>query len=69
MFSSSIITSKLCMSSAGWDKDFLESIGMDELIADPKTIGVNVKPPGEPVGNGLIKEAAAQLGLQPGTAV
>lgn len=56
-------------SLVGWDKSFLKSINMAELLNDPKTIGADVKSPGEPVGQGLTKEAAEELGLTPGTAV
>jgi FGGY-family pentulose kinase len=52
-----------------WDKSFLRSIDMDDLLSNPRTIGDKVVAPGEPVGEGLLKEAAEELGLEPGTPV
>lgn len=53
-----------------WDKYFLERIGLKELLSNnAKLIGKNIKPMGEPVGNGLTPHAARDLGLIAGTPV
>jgi FGGY-family pentulose kinase len=53
-----------------WDDSFFRLIGLDDLVDDNyKRIGQQVLPIGEAVGNGLTEKAAAQLGLNPGTAV
>ncbi len=53
-----------------WDENFFRSIGLGEL-ADEKwaRIGSDIQPMGKPVGNGLSQDAAADLGLAPGTPV
>ncbi|XP_030607925.1 FGGY carbohydrate kinase domain-containing protein [Archocentrus centrarchus] len=54
----------------GWDASFWTSIGLDDLLEnDFSKIGSVTCPPGSPLGEGLIQEAAADLGLDPGTAV
>jgi len=52
----------------GWDKDFLAEIGLADLAADPARIGTSFAAPGEAVGR-LSAQAAAELGLAPGTPV
>lgn len=53
-----------------WDDDYFRQIGLQE-IADEQfmRIGQRVIEPGSRCGNGLTAEAAAQLGLLPGTPV
>ncbi|KAL4075625.1 FGGY family of carbohydrate kinase [Scleroderma yunnanense] len=58
----------------GWQEDFFTKIGLAELIdgGEWKQIGAakgRVQVAGTPVGNGLTKRAASELGLQEGTAV
>ncbi|ETS63080.1 hypothetical protein PaG_02855 [Moesziomyces aphidis] len=63
-------------SELGWQPDFFEQIGLGELVKDdfkqlggvPGRNGM-VLTAGQPVGQGLTAEVAAELGLQPGTAV
>lgn len=51
----------------GWDHSFFNAIGLEDLVkAHNSKLGSNVKNPGEPVGNGLSKTAAADLGLREG---
>lgn len=58
---------------AGWDADFFEKIGLGELVssgyvqigAGSETLSIA----GEPVGEGLTKTAAEELGLAQGTPV
>ncbi|KAK3089619.1 hypothetical protein FSP39_005104 [Pinctada imbricata] len=53
-----------------WDENFMESIGLgDLLLHNASKIGSTVLPPGEPCGVGLSHQAAAELGLNPGTSV
>ncbi|KAG2461217.1 HOOK1 protein, partial [Polypterus senegalus] len=57
-------------SETGWDDNFWESIGLEDLLEDGYSkIGSQVCTPGTPLGTGLTKEAAQQLGLREGTAV
>jgi D-ribulokinase len=52
-----------------WSDDFLAAIGLSELSADGhQRIGALAKRPGEAAG-GLMPQAAAELGLVPGTTV
>jgi D-ribulokinase len=53
-----------------WDPSYFEKIGLGAL-ADEKfaRIGTTIVEPGTPLGQGLSKEAAAAMGLLPGTAV
>ncbi|KAM6918416.1 FGGY carbohydrate kinase domain-containing protein [Xenentodon cancila] len=54
----------------GWDPGFWTSIGLEDLLENNfSKIGSETCPPGSPVGVGLTREAAADLGLNPGTAV
>ncbi|KAM6989567.1 FGGY carbohydrate kinase domain-containing protein [Tautogolabrus adspersus] len=56
--------------SEGWDSSFWTSIGLEDLLENNfSRIGSVTCPPGCPLGNGLTQEAAADLGLEPGTAV
>lgn len=63
-------------STIGWSPDFLETIGLGSLAESdyaqlggiPGKNGL-VLTAGQPVGSGLTPEAAADLGLAPGTAV
>jgi D-ribulokinase len=53
-----------------WDRDYFEKIGLGMLAEDGfARIGTSVTDPGTPLANGLTDEAAAELGLLPGTAV
>uniref|UniRef100_A0A671W469 FGGY carbohydrate kinase domain-containing protein n=1 Tax=Sparus aurata TaxID=8175 RepID=A0A671W469_SPAAU len=54
----------------GWDASFWTSIGLEDLLENNSSkIGSVTCPPGSPLGDGLTREAAADLGLDPGTAV
>ncbi|XP_070701183.1 FGGY carbohydrate kinase domain-containing protein [Pempheris klunzingeri] len=54
----------------GWDASFWTSIGLEDLLENNfSKIGTVTCPPGSPLGDGLTREAAADLGLDPGTAV
>lgn len=56
--------------AGGWDDDFLDRIGLGALAGERhRRIGRDVLPVGAPVGRGLAAEAAADLGLLPGTPV
>lgn len=59
--------------NSGWQDDFFEKIGLGELVkSEYKQIGAvkqNVLTAGLPVGNGLSKKAAEELGLLEGTPV
>ncbi|KAJ7477167.1 hypothetical protein B0H11DRAFT_2030012 [Mycena galericulata] len=59
--------------NSGWQDDFFEKIGLGELVkGEYKQIGAakqNVLTAGLPVGNGLSKKAAEELGLVEGTPV
>jgi FGGY-family pentulose kinase len=52
-----------------WDLDFLEAIGLEELNEDIARIGAKVGEIGAPIGHGLLRSAADDLGLLPGTPV
>lgn len=59
---------------SGWQDDFFEKIGLEELVKGKyKQIGAalkqNVLTAGLPVGKGLSKKAAEELGLVEGTPV
>ncbi|KAJ3987591.1 Pentulose kinase [Lentinula detonsa] len=58
---------------SGWQADFFEKIGLEELVkTDYKQLGAangEVLTAGKPVGNGLSKQAAEELGLVEGTPV
>nr|XP_020474056.1 FGGY carbohydrate kinase domain-containing protein isoform X1 [Monopterus albus]XP_020474058.1 FGGY carbohydrate kinase domain-containing protein isoform X1 [Monopterus albus] len=54
----------------GWDGSFWTSIGLEDILENNfSKIGSVTCSPGNPLGNGLTQEAAANLGLAPGTAV
>lgn len=54
----------------GWDVSFWTSIGLEDLLENNASkIGSVTCSPGSPLGDGLTQEAAADLGLDPGTAV
>ncbi|XP_054021637.1 FGGY carbohydrate kinase domain-containing protein isoform X4 [Dryobates pubescens] len=57
-------------SDGGWDDSFWKVIGLEDLVKDKyEKIGNHVLSPGEPVGKGLMPEAAKDLGLPEGIAV
>ncbi|XP_036452936.1 FGGY carbohydrate kinase domain-containing protein [Colossoma macropomum] len=54
----------------GWNSNFWTTIGLEDLLENNHSkIGEQTCCPGSPVGGGLTREAAADLGLNPGTAV
>ncbi|XP_062261211.1 FGGY carbohydrate kinase domain-containing protein isoform X1 [Platichthys flesus] len=54
----------------GWDDSFWKSIGLEDLLENNYSkIGSVTCSPGSPLGGGLSQEAAADFGLNPGTAV
>lgn len=54
----------------GWDASFWTMIGLEDLQENNfSKIGSVTCPPGSPLGGGLTQEAAADLGLEPTTAV
>lgn len=56
----------------GWNGDFFEKIGLGEFVSSGYAqigAGSGVLTAGEPVGEGLTKEAADELGLVQGTPV
>ncbi|GLB33245.1 putative FGGY family of carbohydrate kinases, C-terminal domain [Lyophyllum shimeji] len=59
--------------SSGWNAEFFESIGLGELVkGEYRQIGAgkgDLLTAGRPVGEGLSKTAAAELGLEEGTPV
>src|SRR5437660_6080029 len=53
-----------------WSRRFFERIGLGDLLADGgEKIGKAIAEPGTAIGKGLAPNAAAELGLLPGTAV
>jgi D-ribulokinase len=53
-----------------WAGDFFEQIGLGALQADNfRRIGASVAPPGAPLGQGLTRKSAAQMGLPAGLPV
>jgi len=53
-----------------WDASYFQSIGLGDLAEEHfARIGTDVRPMGEPIGNGLTSSAAVELGLDEGTAV
>lgn len=57
-------------SIGAWVDSYFRKIGLEDFIAESyQRIGTNIRPMGEPVGNGLTIESAEDLGLKPGTAV
>lgn len=56
--------------TSGWIDSFLEAVGLEDLVnTNYSKLGVKVGSPGQPVGKGLTKTAAAQLGLWEGMPV
>lgn len=54
----------------GWDDDYFREVGLAELIADNYArIGNRIVEPATALGGGLTADAAADLGLKPGTPV
>ena len=54
----------------GWSSSYFKKIGLGDLAAEGfRRIGTRIRPMGEPVGHGLTIQAAAELGLMPGTPV
>ncbi|MDQ8194531.1 FGGY-family carbohydrate kinase [Coraliomargarita sp. SDUM461004] len=55
---------------SGWQDDFFNAIGLDELVTENYTrLGNDIQPMGQPIGQGLSEQAAQELGLEPSTAV
>ncbi len=55
---------------ARWDPSYFKTVGLGELADEGfARIGTNVVDPGTALGNGLTEDAAAALGLLPGTPV
>ncbi len=53
-----------------WDESYFRAIGLGDLADEGfARIGTEVVEPGTPLGQGLSAEAAAELGLRPGTPV
>jgi len=58
------------MAGEGWDRDFLTGVGLPELVENEcDSIGNRFVNPGDSIGDGLTKSAAAELGLRPGIPV
>ncbi len=56
--------------TGGWHEDFFKAIGLEDLVEEKfQRLGTDVQPMGQPVGEGLSRQAAEELGLLPGTAV
>jgi FGGY-family pentulose kinase len=53
-----------------WDDSFWKKVGLAEFVKEKYArIGRRVRPMGEPLGSGLTKQSAKELGLRPGTPV
>ncbi len=53
-----------------WDESYFRQIGLGDLADDGfARIGTEIVPAGTALGRGLTEQAAAELGLKPGTAV
>lgn len=53
-----------------WDETYFRAVGLGALAEERFTrIGTEIVPGGTPMGTGLTAEAAAELGLEPGTPV
>lgn len=53
-----------------WSAAYFQRVGLDEFVAENYArIGTDIVAPGTPIGAGLTKAAADQLGLLPGTPV
>jgi len=58
------------LNGAGWNAGYFQKIGLGDLASEGfRRIGTRIRPMGEPLGRGLTEQAAADLGLHPGTAV
>ena len=59
--------------NSGWQPDFFEKIGLGEFVRNKYSqlggVDGQIATAGLPVGNGLSKQAAAELGLLEGTPV
>src|SRR3954463_353529 len=56
--------------AGGWNDDYFRTVGLSALIADKHArIGSRIVEPATALGAGLTDEAAADLGLAPGTPV
>lgn len=54
----------------GWDAGYFKKIGLADLAGEGfRRIGTRIRPMGEPVGQGLTNQSAAEMGLKPGTPV
>lgn len=54
----------------GWNREYFEQVNLADLAEDDwLKIGRTVLPPGAPVGSGLAKDVAVEMGLLPGTPV
>lgn len=54
----------------GWSAEFFKEIGLGDLVDEAYArIGKVIRPMGEPIGNGVTREAAEELGLVEGTPV
>ncbi len=54
----------------GWQAEFFKAIDLGDFVEDGYArIGTKIRPMGEPIGNGLSREAAEALGLTEGTPV
>ncbi len=52
-----------------WDEAYFRAIGLEDLVEESfRKIGTQIVAPGTPLGRGLTKQAAEELGLSPGTA-
>ncbi|PTX95138.1 ribulokinase [Spartobacteria bacterium LR76] len=55
---------------SGWSDTFFKGVGLGDLVTEGYArIGTNVQPMGSPIEGGLSEQAAAVLGLLPGTPV
>ncbi|MEC4725570.1 FGGY-family carbohydrate kinase [Shewanella sp. D64] len=53
-----------------WDKDYFNTIGLGDLLHNnASSIGNDIRPMGEAIGNGLTAQAAGELGLLQGTKI
>lgn len=58
------------LNGEGWDASYFRKIGLGELDAENYArIGRRIRPMGEPIGRGLTRQSALELGLNEGTPV
>jgi FGGY-family pentulose kinase len=58
------------LDGAGWDASYFLKIGLGDLVEEGfLRIGTRIRPMGQPIGAGLTKQAATELGLKQGTPV